>query len=428
MKTFRKSNQLLKKAEQIIPLGLQTFSKSYLQFTKGASPLFITHGKGSHVWDVDGNSYIDFVSALLPIILGYQYKAVDNAIRKQLNKGITFSLATPIEYELSKLLVGHIPCAEMVRFGKNGSDATTGAIRLSRAVTGKDMVAVCGYHGWHDWYIGSTTRNLGVPKSTQKMTHKFKYNNIESLEKLFKKHKNKFAAIILEPMNTDEPKDNFLQKVRSLSHKHGALLIFDEVITGFRWSLGGAQKYYKVTPDLACFGKAIANGMPISALVGKRKYMKKLSDIFYSFTSGGEALSIAAAIATINEIEKKKVINIIWKRGKYLQLKVRALIIKNNLEHILALKGAPCWQILNISKTKNCSDLEIKSFLQQELIQEGILWNGQHNLNFSHTKKDINELVQAYSDILPELKAHIKSNTLKKKLRGKLITNIFKVR
>jgi len=232
----------------------------------------------------------------------------------------------------------------------------------------------------------------------------------------------------LEPMNTDEPKDNFLQKVRSLSHKHGALLIFDEVITGFRWSLGGAQKYYKVTPDLACFGKAIANGMPISALVGKRKYMKKLSDIFYSFTSGGEALSIAAAIATINEIEKKKVINIIWKRGKYLQLKVRALIIKNNLEHILALKGAPCWQILNISKTKNCSDLEIKSFLQQELIQEGILWNGQHNLNFSHTKKDINELVQAYSDILPELKAHIKSNTLKKKLRGKLITNIFKVR
>ena len=426
MRKFIKSNQLLKKVNKVIPLASQTFSKSYLQYIKGVAPLFITYGKGCRVWDVDGNEYIDFINGLLPVVLGYQYKAVDEAIKKQLKKGIIFSLASPLEYELARLLVKHIPCAEMVRFGKNGSDVTTGAIRLARAVTGRNHIAIGGYHGWHDWYIGSTARNLGVPKSTQKMTHKFIYNDIKSLEVILKKYK--VAAVIMEPMNYVEPERGFLQKVKNLTHKHGALLIFDEIITGFRYNLGGAQKLFGVIPDLAAFGKSMANGMPISALVGKKKYMEKINDIFYSFTSGGENLSLAAAIATIKEMEKKKVISYIWQKGKYLQDGTNKLLADNGLDNIIKVKGRPCWQVFIIKPTEKFSDLEIKSYIQQELLQAGFLWYGQHNMSFSHKRSDIDKLLVAYSCIFKQLRALLNSGRLKEKLTGEPITNIFKVR
>ena len=427
-KKYRKSHQFFKKVSKAIPLASQTFSKSYLQYIKGQAPLFITHGKGSKVWDVDGNQYIDFISGLLPVILGYQYKAVDEAIKKQLGKGITFSLPSPLEYELAQLLIKNIPCAEMVRFGKNGSDVTSGAIRLARAVTGRDYIAVCGYHGWHDWYIGSTARKLGVPKSTRTMTHAFKYNDISSLERIFKHNKNKIAAVIMEPMSYVEPENNFLQKVKTLTHKHGALLIFDEIICGFRYSLGGGQKFFGVIPDLACFGKSMANGMPTAALIGKKKYMKKVSDIFYSFTFGGETLSIAAAIATINEIKEKKVIQNIWQKGKYLQNNTNKLLKQNSLDKIIKVQGKPCWQVFIIKPTKKYSDLEIKTFIQQEVLESGILWYGQHNISFAHTKSDINKLLSVYKKVFPKLKKLIDENKLKQNLKGKPITNIFKVR
>lgn len=428
LKNFTKSNSFKKKVEKVIPLATQTFSKSYLQYVDGQAPLFATHAKGSKIWDVDGNKYTDFVNGLLPVVLGHQYKAVDDAIKKQLKNGITLSLSSPLEYELSQLLVDLIPCAEMVRFGKNGSDVTTGAVRLARAVTGREHVAVCGYHGWHDWYIGSTARNLGVPKSTIELTHKFKYNDTESLRKIFKENKNKVAAVIMEPMNYEEPENKFLQKVKALTHKNGALLIFDEVITGFRFDLGGAQKLFGVTPDLATFGKAMANGMPISALVGKRRYMKKIDDIFYSFTMGGETLSIAAAIATINEIKKKKVLKRIWQLGEYLQTETNKIIKHNGLDEFIQLKGKPCWQLFMVNSYKGYTDLEIKSYLQQELLQAGFLWYGSHNMSYSHTKKDIDKLLGTYQNIFPKLKLLIENKKLRQALRGKPITNIFKVR
>ena len=427
-RNFQKSNKLFKEVKKVIPLASQTFSKSYLQYIKGAAPLFITRGRGAYVWDVDGNRYIDFINALLPVVLGYHYKAVDDAIKAQLKKGIIFSLPSPLEHELARLLIKHIPCAEMVRFGKNGSDVTTGAVRLARAVTGRDHVAACGYHGWHDWDIGSTVRNLGVPKSTQAMTHRFVYNDIGSLEKIFKRHKNKIAAVIMEPMNYEEPKDDFLRKVQKLAHKNGALLIFDEIITGFRFGLGGAQKLFGVTPDLAAFGKSMANGMPIAALVGKRNYMEKVGDIFYSFTFGGEALSLAAAIATIKEMERKNAIGVIWEKGKYLQDKLNRLIEKHALQEIIKIKGKPCWQVVMISPFKGFSDLEIKSFIQQELLQVGFLWYGQHNMSFSHTKADIEKLLKEYDRVLAELRNALDNGTLRKRLAGEPITNIFKVR
>lgn len=428
MRKFTKSNAFLKQVLRVIPLASQTFSKSYLQYIKGVAPLFALRAEGATIWDIDGNRYVDFINALLPVILGYQYEAVDDAIKAQLKKGIVFSLASPLEYELAKLLIKYIPCAEMVRFGKNGSDVTTGALRVARAVTGRDHVAVCGYHGWHDWYIGSTARNLGVPKSTQVLTHKFIYNDISSLEKIFEEYKGKVAAVIMEPMNYEEPKNNFLQKVKELTHANGALLIFDEIITGFRYSLGGAQKLFGVTPDLAAFGKSMANGMPISALVGKKEYMEKVSDIFYSFTQGGEALSLVAAIATIHEMEKKRVIEYIWEKGAYLQKSVSTLIDEAGLHNVLKIKGKPCWQVFSITTKNGFSDLEIKSFLQQELLQEGFLWYGQHNMSFSHTQKDIDGLIAAFKKILPQLAEYIKAGTLRKHLKGEPISNIFKVR
>ncbi len=428
MKKFTKSNALFKKVVQKIPLATQTFSKSYLQYVKGVAPLFATHAKGAYIWDVDGNKYLDLINGLLPVILGYQYKAVDDAIRAQLNKGIIFSLPSLLEYELAQLLTKHIPCAEMVRFGKNGSDVTTGAIRLARAVTGRDYVAACGYHGWHDWFIGSTTRHLGVPQSTRDMTHKFVYNDLDSLKKLLEAHPGKFAAVIMEPMNYEEPNPGFLEGVRDLAHAHGALLIFDEVITGFRFSLGGAQKLLKVTPDLATFGKSMANGMPVSALVGKREYMQKIDDIFYSFTNGGEALSLAAAIATIREMEKKKVIPYIWKLGGDLQRRVNALIHQHGLDSFMKLKGRPCWQVFSVTANGDYSDLEIKTWMQQELLQAGYLWYGQHNMSFSHTQKDIDGLVKTYDRLFGELKQLLDSQKLREALQGGLITNVFKVR
>ncbi len=425
---LKKSQELFKKVEKVIPLASQTFSKSYLQFIKGQAPLFADRAKGAKIWDIDGNEYVDMINALLPIVLGYQYPAVDNAIKSQLKAGIILSLPSPLEFELAKLLIKHIPSAEMVRFGKNGSDATTGAIRVARAHTGRDYVAVCGYHGWHDWYIGSTTRNLGVPKATQDQTLKFYYNDINSLENLFKKYPGKIAAVIMEPMNYVEPEKGFLESVKEVTHKNSALLIFDEVICGFRFNLGGAQKLFGVTPDLSTFGKSMANGMPISALVGKREYMQTVDKIFYSFTQGGELLSIAAAIATIKEMEKKKVIPYIWKIGKYLQDNTNELLIKHSLSEFIQVKGKPVWQIFMIQEQGGYSALQIKSFIQQEVLRAGFLWYGSHNMSFSHTKPQMEKLLKTYDRIFSELKTLIENKTLEKRIEGGLITDIFKVR
>lgn len=427
-KTFKQSNKMFVRVRRLIPLASQTFSKSYYQFIKGNAPLFAARAKGAKIWDVDGYGYTDFINGLLPVILGYQYKAVDDAIRQQLKKGITFSLASLLEYELAELLKKHIPGAEMARFGKNGSDATTGAVRLARAITGRDHVIVCGYHGWHDWYIGSTTRHLGVPEATRKLTHAFPYNDTASLKRIFKQYKGKVACVIMEPMNYVEPRPGFLQEVKRLTHKEGALLVFDEIITGFRFHMGGAQTLFGVVPDLAAFGKSMANGMPIAALVGKRKYMKKLEDIFYSFTFGGEALSLAAAVATIKEMERKNVISYIWKLGKILQDGANALLAEYGLADIIKVQGKPCWQVFVIQDAKKATALEIKSYIQQELLQKGFLWYGQHNMSFSHTKEDVEKLLAAYRNIFSELYPLIQQGALRKRLRGAPITNIFKLR
>ena len=246
---YQSSEGLLERALKTIPMGCQTFSKSYVHYPKGRSPFFAEKGDGSYLYDVDGNRYIDVVSALAAVTLGYSDKDVNSAIKQQLEKGIIYSLSAEPEVTLAEKITSLIPCAEMVRFGKNGSDATTAAIRLSRAYTGRDEVVVCGYHGWHDWYIGSTDKNLGVPDQVRQLTHTFSYNNTESLKSILNQRKGKIAAVIMEPMNMTYPETGFLQSVRELCSENKTLLIFDETVTGFRFGMSGAQGVFGVIPD-----------------------------------------------------------------------------------------------------------------------------------------------------------------------------------
>src|SRR5262249_14633399 len=346
-KRFERSQDLLLRAERVIPLGSQTFSKSRIQFPPGASPLFVTHGDGGRVYDVDGNEYVDFVNALLPNVLGYRDPDVDGAIRRQLTHGISFSLATMLETELAERLVKYIPCAEMVRFGKNGTDATSAAVRLARAATRRDRLMLLGYHGWQDWNIGATDRNLGVPDSVSQLSHMVVYGDLGAIDTMFARYPDEFAAIVLEPMNTACPPVGYLQGLIDLAHRHGALVIFDEIITGFRWSMAGAQAYYCVTPHLACFGKAIGKGMQISAVVGRVCIMRLMEDIFYSSTMGGEALSLAAAIATIDKMARENVTDRLWHIGGSLMKAVQERIAAAGLSGTISLVGAEPLAILS---------------------------------------------------------------------------------
>ncbi|HPN84228.1 MAG TPA: aminotransferase class III-fold pyridoxal phosphate-dependent enzyme [Victivallales bacterium] len=342
MKKFIKSLNMLKRALKVTPSGSQTYSKSANYLSGSHTPYFMDRGKGSHVWDIDGNEFIDFILGLGPITVGYNDPEVNSAVSAQLKKGIIFSQASSLEVELAEKLTQIIPCAEMVRFVKNGGDATTAAVRLARAYTGRDIIAACGYHGMHDWYIGSTVLSRGVPKSVQALTKTFEYNNIRSLEKIFDRYHGKVAAVILEPAQGDPPKDNFLAKIKDLCRKNGAILIFDEVVSGFRLALGGAQEYYGVVPDIAAIGKGMGNGLPISAVAGKKELLKLVEEgIFISTTFGGEALSLAGSLKTIEILSRPNSFKHIWKVSSKLSEDSIKIAKHKGLGDIVSMFGLP---------------------------------------------------------------------------------------
>lgn len=424
---YQKSRTLLEAAEKIIPLASQTFSKSHIQYPDLA-PHFLVRGKGSRVWDVDGNEYVDFINGLLPVILGHCDPDVDAAVLEQLKKGVSFSLSSPIEYELAEILVETIPCAEMVRFGKNGSDATAGAVRVARAYTGRDRVAVCGYHGWQDWYVGSTARSKGVPRAVKELTHPFTYNDLGSLDALFDRYPGEFAALIMEPMNIEEPAPGFLEGVQALCRKNGTVFILDEIITGFRFALGGAQELFRITPDLAAIGKSMANGFPISAVVGKKDLMKEMDEIFFSFTFGGEAVSMAAAIATIGKIKRDRVIETLWNTGKRVMEGLSRLLSTHALEGLIEIKGKPPWSLLVIGDHENATSWEIKSLFKQEMLLRGILISSSHNISYAHSQEDVERLLSCYDEVLGIIREALAGGSVRQRLVGRPIEPIFKVR
>lgn len=425
---YRQSEALLARALKTIPLASQTFSKSKTQYPFGVSPYFIERGQGCRVWDVDGNEYIDFVSSLASITLGYNDPDVTTAVRAQLDDGVIFSLPHRLEMEVAERLVDMVPCAEMVRFGKNGSDATSGAIRLARAFTGRERVAVCGYHGWQDWYIGSTARHRGVPQAVRELTHSFAYNDLAALQALLEAHPGEFASVIIEPMNVVEPAPGYLASVRELAHQHGALLVFDETITGFRFANGGAQEYFGVTPDLATFGKGLANGYPVSAIAGRADVMHLMEEIFFSFTFGGETLSLAAAAATLDKLRREPVTTTLAARGEQLRTGLNTLIEQHALSEWLSCTGHPSWTFLVVKDAPGCTLWEAKTLLMQELLARGILWIGTHNLNYAHSAADIAALLKAYAEVLPLLKRAIASGRPRDFLRCEPLQPLFKIR
>jgi glutamate-1-semialdehyde 2,1-aminomutase len=425
---YKKSEELLERALRVIPLGSQTFSKSFTQYPLGVSPYFIERGEGGHVWDADGNEYVDFVNGLCAVTLGYGDPDVTSAVKGQLDSGVIFTLPHPLEMRVAEAIVEMVPCAEMVRFGKNGSDATSGAVRLARAFTGRDHVAVCGYHGWQDWYIGSTARNRGVPEAVRALTHGFTYNDLDSLHKLLTEHPSGVATVILEPMNAQAPNDGFLEGVKELTHKHGAVLIFDEVITGFRYANGGAQEYFGVTPDLACFGKGLANGYPVSAVAGRADIMKLMEEIFFSFTFGGEALSLAASLATIEKLKREPVVATMRKRGEKLMKGVEDLICRHGMGELLTLSGHPSWSFLNFRDQGGYSLYEIKTLFLQEVFARGILTLGTHNMSYAHSESDIDRLLAVYDEVFPLLKGAVAERRLAQILRCNPLEPLFKLR
>lgn len=425
---YRHSEQMLDRALRTVPLGSQTFSKSRTQYPFGVSPYFVQRGLGSRVWDVDGNEYIDFINSLAAVTLGYNDPDVTAAVSRQLQNGVIFSLPHPLEFEVAEKIAEMVPCAEMVRFGKNGSDATAGAVRLARAYTGRDHVAVCGYHGWQDWYIGSTARCLGVPQSTRSLTHTFAYNDLSSLEAVFRAWPDQIAAVILEPMNLFEPADGFLEKVRELTHQNGAVLIFDETVTGFRFSNGGAQEFFGVTPDLATFGKGLANGYPVSAIAGRADIMRLMEEIFFSFTFGGETLSLAAALATLNKLQTVPVVATLRTQGQKILDGVRSLIEDCGISHILSAAGNPVWSFLVFKDAEPYTLWEIKTLFLQEVFARGILSYGTHNLSFAHGDPEVARLLQVYRQVFPILRDAVDNRKLRSYLRCQPLEPLFKVR
>jgi glutamate-1-semialdehyde 2,1-aminomutase/spore coat polysaccharide biosynthesis protein SpsF len=412
----------------VIPGCAQTFSKGYTQHVQGVAPLFLQRGQGYRVWDVDGNEYIDYIQGLLANILGYAHPEVNAAASAQYDEGHSFSLPHPLEVQLAERLTRLIPCAEMVRFGKNGSDATSGAVRAARAFTKRDRIACCGYHGWQDWYIGSTTRNAGVPGAVRALTHPFPYNDLPTLEKLLREHPGEFAAVIMEPVNFVEPQPGHLQAVKELTHKHGALLIFDEICTGFRFALGGAQARYGVLPDLACFGKGMGNGFPIACVVGRSAVMRIFEESFFSFTFGGEAASLAATLKVLNILEQTDALARMEANGRWLQEGFNALAQEAGLAERFQCVGHPSWSLLKFRDANGVDSLLERSLFQQETVKRGILLMVTHNITAAHDSEAIERTLETYAVVLKTLANWLSDPKPQRFLEGAMIQPVFRVR
>jgi glutamate-1-semialdehyde 2,1-aminomutase len=420
---IEKSNELYERALKVQMPVTQTLAKGPGQWTKGVAPKYIQKGKGSHVWDVDGNEYIDYNAAIGPVSLGYAYPKVDEAIKKQLDEGITFSLMHPLEVEFSELIQQVIPNAEAVKISKTGADVCSAAIRVARAFTGRETIFCCGYHGWHDWYIGVTSRNAGIPEAIQNMTYTFDYNNIESIKAALDET---VAALILEPFIFEAPKPGFLKELAEVCKAHGTLLIFDEMWTGFRIAIGGAQEYFDVKPDLAVYSKACANGMPIAILTGRADVMNLFNSEVFSYTTfGGETLSLVASIATINELRDKNVPKYLDEKGALLKDGYNALAIEFGLDQYTRCIGYNCRSMVTFTPEAG-NGLEVKAFLQQEMIKRGVLWAGFHNMCYSHSDEDIAYTLTAYRDVMPLLKEAIESKNVKSYLKGEVLEAVFR--
>lgn len=415
------SNRLWERARRVIPGGTQTLSKAPSQFVDGVSPKFLACGRGSHVWDVDGNEYIDWPMALGPILLGYDYPAVTEAAVAQIHQGTTFTLMHPREVALAERLVDVIPSAERVRFAKNGADATAGAIRAARALTGREHVVATGYHGYHDWYIATTDRDAGVPRFHRELTHAVAFNDLKALDAVLDAHQP--AAVIME-LPGIEPSPGYLQAAIDLTHRHGALFVLDEIVTGFRYARGGAQELYGITPDLTCLGKGMANGYPLAAVVGSEAAMAPFEEIFFSMTYSGETVSLAAALATLDVIDSEPVLEHIWARGEQLRAGLGELAAEVSFE-VTLLGNAPR-SALAFADESGAQSAELRALFLQECHRRGVLFGVPMFPCFSHTEDDVARTIAVVEAAFEQMEAAYLAGEVTARLEGAPPESVFR--
>jgi glutamate-1-semialdehyde 2,1-aminomutase/spore coat polysaccharide biosynthesis protein SpsF len=420
--SIAESNRLWERAIRVIPAGTQTLSKAPSQFVDGVSPKFLARGKGSHVWDVDGNEYIDYPMALGPILLGYDFPAVSEAVIAQVREGTTFTLMHPLEVEVAEAMVDVIPCAERVRFAKNGADATGGAIRAARALTGREHVIATGYHGYHDWYIASTELRKGVPALHEGLIHPVAFGDLSALEAALSEFE--CAAVIME-LPATEPPDGYLAAAVDAAHRHGAIFVLDEIVTGFRYALGGAQELYGFTPDLACFGKGMANGYPLAAVVGGDVAMSAFDEIFFSMTYSGETLSLAAAKATLEVLRAEPVIDHIWSTGRALREGLIALGEQASFE--LMLVGNPPRSAMTFAEQPGGEPHDLlRAIFLQETHKRGVLFGVPIFPTYSHSAEDVRATLDAVEAAFERMEMAHASGDYEAHLEGRPPGAVFK--
>lgn len=405
---FSRSRALQVVAHRLIPGGSHTYAKGDDQFPELA-PGFIARGKGCHVWDLDGNEYIEYGMGLRAVTLGHAYEPVIEAAHKQLQLGTNFGRPAKIEVDLAELMLEVIDGADMVKFAKNGSDVTTAAVKLARAYTGRDLIAICGDHPFFsvdDWFIGTTDVNAGIPDVITNLTLKFHYNNLESLRQLFDQYPDQIACVVLEPETIVPPFHGYLEKVKELCEARGAVLFFDETITGFRWHLGGAQAFHGVIPHLSAFGKAMGNGFAIAALAGRREIMElgglehnKPRVFLLSTTHGAETHALGASIETIRIYREGRVVEFLWKQGERLRTLVNRSIAEHHLEGFFELSGRPCNLVFVTHDQEHVRSQPFRTLFMQELIRRGVI-GPSFVVSFSHSDAEIDRTAEAVHDAL----------------------------
>jgi glutamate-1-semialdehyde 2,1-aminomutase len=407
-RSLDRSRAVQRKARNLIPGGAHTYAKGDDQFPANA-PGCLVRGSGCHVWDADGNQYIEYGMGLRAVTLGHAFGPVIEAVAMQLPLGTNFSRPSSIEVECAEELLSLVPGAEMVKFCKDGSMAVDGAIKLARAHTGREMIAICSDHPFfstNDWFIGLTDMPGGIPESKRRQAVKFRYNNLASLESLFEQHPGEIACIVMEAARIEEPSTDYLQQIKDCAHRHGALFVMDEMITGFRWHLNGAQTLFGVEPDLSTFGKALGNGFAVSALVGKREFMQRggfdhdLERVFLlSTTHGAETHSLAAAIATMRYYRSNPVIDTLYARGARLRRGLDPVIARLGLEKNFELLGRDCSLLFATRDNELQPSQPFRTLFLQELVRHGVL-APSFIVSYSHSEADIDRTVEAASAAL----------------------------
>jgi glutamate-1-semialdehyde 2,1-aminomutase len=400
---FTKSHALQPKAHQLIPGGAHTYAKGDDQYPEHA-PAFIARGKGCHVWDVDGNEFIEYGMGLRAVTLGHAFEPVVEAAYRQMQLGANFTRPAGIEVDLAEAMLDLIDGADMVKFAKNGSDVTTAAVKLARAYTRRNLIAICGdqpFFSTDDWFIGTTELSAGIPQATTRLTVKFRYNDLESLRELFDQYPNLIACVVMEAEASAPPSEGYLDQVKNLCEERGAVLIFDEMITGFRWHLGGAQKFHGVVPHLSCFGKAMGNGFAISALAGKREIMQ-LGGLHHgqprvfllSTTHGAETHAMAASLETLRVYRERNVIEFLWKQGELLRALVNHSIAENRLQGFFELIGRPCNLVFATCDKDGNRSQAFRTLFLQEMVRQGVI-SPSLVVSFSHSEADIERTADA---------------------------------